>query len=279
MATASGRIRPAMLRAQHQPRHLDRGLRRHRHRRDRGRRRQRHFRQQLGWCVHQRVLELQHDSRKPDRHERGRHGGARKSHRRVRVGRGYDHRRDTPAARNIISGNAAGGVSVSGAGADDTVIQGNYIGTNITGTATVSNQGHGVSISNSPGHTIGGSAAGAGNLISGNTSAGVSVSGATTARHLIQGNLIGLNAAGTGALGNSNGIFVTEAAGTTIGGVAPGAGNVVSGNAARASSCRRARRTRWCRATGSEPMRAERPPSRMARASTSAHLTTTPLEA
>ena len=50
--------------------------------------------------------------------------------------------------------------------------------------------------------SIGGTAAGAGNLISGNTSDGVEISGTGTNLNLVQGNRIGTNAAGTLPLGN-----------------------------------------------------------------------------
>ena len=54
--------------------------------------------------------------------------------------------------------------------------------------------------SGATGNTIGGTAAGAGNLISGNTGLGIELSSAPG--NLIQGNFIGTNAAGTTALGN-----------------------------------------------------------------------------
>ena len=79
------------------------------------------------------------------------------------------------AARNVISGNVGIGIVVQGA--DQTTIQGNYIGVDTTGAAL----GNGAS----PGHqgialgasncTIGGLAAGAGNIIANNNGAGVLV--------------------------------------------------------------------------------------------------------
>jgi hypothetical protein len=74
--------------------------------------------------------------------------------------------------------------------------------------------------------------AGAGNLISGNTSAGIFISNSTATGNLVQGNLIGTNALGTAALGNgANGISMAQARNCTIGGTTPGARNVISGNA------------------------------------------------
>ncbi|MDQ5867549.1 MAG: CSLREA domain-containing protein, partial [Chloroflexota bacterium] len=103
----------------------------------------------------------------------------------------------TAAARNLISGNSGPGVNIVNSGSTGNLIQGNYIGTNAAGTSALPN-GTGIILDNAPNNTIGGTAAGAGNLISGNTGAGVDVVSGTTGT-LLQGNYIGTNAAGTGA--------------------------------------------------------------------------------
>ena len=73
----------------------------------------------------------------------------------------------TAAARNVISGNL-GGVEMDGDVGD--VVEGNYIGTNVSGTAAIGNGpgGSGVTMEDAADSTIGGSVAGAGNLVSGN---------------------------------------------------------------------------------------------------------------
>lgn len=79
----------------------------------------------------------------------------------------------TPAARNLISGNnaSAGNASIEilGPAATGNVVQGNYIGTNKNGTAVHPNSNAGVSINGgvgaASGNLIGGTAAGAGNVI------------------------------------------------------------------------------------------------------------------
>ena len=100
------------------------------------------------------------------------------------------------------------------------------------------NQGNGVEITGgATGNTIGGTAAGAGNVISGQYNrnigaAGVFVGGqgdTTTTGNLIAGNLIGTDATGTRAEGNQNGVWL-EASGNTVGGTTAGARNVISGN-------------------------------------------------
>ena len=86
-------------------------------------------------------------------------------------------------ARNIISANAGDGVDVSN-GATDTLIQGNYIGVDQTGTQPLGNTGNGISVNDAAGITIGGTAQGAANVISANVQAGVSIQGsASTGSH------------------------------------------------------------------------------------------------
>src|SRR5204863_143606 len=48
--------------------------------------------------------------------------------------------------RNVISGNAANGVLVANLGTNNTVIAGNYVGTNAVGTAALGNGGNGVTV-------------------------------------------------------------------------------------------------------------------------------------
>jgi parallel beta-helix repeat protein len=73
----------------------------------------------------------------------------------------------TPAQRNIISGNGNGVLIRSSSG---NVIQGNYIGTNAAGSASVFNDGDGLTIFSASADTlIGGTTPGARNVISGTT--------------------------------------------------------------------------------------------------------------
>ncbi len=108
---------------------------------------------------------------------------------------------------------------------------GNQIGTDITGTLTLANHLDGVLIEHGAGNTIGGTVTGDANLISGNYGAGVNISGGDTTGNLVEGNMIGLDATGAVALGNSvSGVVVASSSGDTIGGTAGGARNVISGN-------------------------------------------------
>jgi Domain of unknown function (DUF4394)/Calx-beta domain len=110
-------------------------------------------------------------------------------------------------------------------------IDGNYLGTDPTGTIRRANGSHGIDINNSPNNLIGGLDPNERNLISGNTSNGMNISGNSATGNLIQGNLIGLNATGNAALGNnSSGVNISSAPGNTVGGTVPAARNVISGN-------------------------------------------------
>jgi len=104
------------------------------------------------------------------------------------------------------------------------VIQGNYLGTNTSGTAALGN-GNGVLILNSAGNIIGGATPGTRNVISGNDQRALEI--ATAAGTVVQGNYIGTNAAGSaailGAVGNHSGVFVSTSPNTRI------MGNVISG--------------------------------------------------
>ncbi len=112
----------------------------------------------------------------------------------------------TPAARNVISGNNRIGVEGSNHGKFNQV-QGNFIGTDITGTQDLGNGDTGVSLGigdiDSSGTVIGGTVAGARNIISGNGFFGVNV--ARQSGLFIQGNYIGTDVTGTVAIGNGAG--------------------------------------------------------------------------
>jgi CSLREA domain-containing protein len=140
-------------------------------------------------------------------------------------------------ARNLISGNNGDGIEVGGGSAMGNVIQGNYIGTDAGGSGRIENgnlivhQGAGVYVNSVANTVIGGTAAGAGNLISGNASEGIRIFGNTSTGTNIQGNFIGTNAAGSAANGNGRtGVTVDGGRNTTIGGTTAAARNLISGN-------------------------------------------------
>jgi hypothetical protein len=140
----------------------------------------------------------------------------------------------TPGAGNVISGCDTA-IQIPNAATSGTVIQGNYLGTDPTGMSGNFN-GTSISITGSSGNIIGGSTAGAGNVIVGKGIDVVSISSASN--NVVQGNFIGTDATGMRALGMANGSqtegviissFSAAANGNLIGGSAPGARNVISG--------------------------------------------------
>ncbi len=141
-------------------------------------------------------------------------------------------------AGNVISGNQASGVWINADGATGNLIQGNLIGTDVTGSVALGNAYWGVILQEAANNTVGGLTAGAGNLISGNNQGGVAIRGIDAVGDVVQSNLIGTDITGTLALGNaSSGVYVGDfgnsgdaASDATIGGTAAGAGNVISAN-------------------------------------------------
>lgn len=137
----------------------------------------------------------------------------------------------------VINGFPNQGIDIRGPNSDHNAVTGCYIGTDATGSAAVGNAAQGIWIRNgADSNQIGGTTPGSGNVISGNgvsAGSGINIWGATGAEgsNTIQGNLIGTNAAGTAALPNGgNGININGSSNNLVGGIAPGAGNVCSGN-------------------------------------------------
>ena len=146
----------------------------------------------------------------------------------------------TSTGRNILSGNGGQGVFIGDFGTSLNVIEGNFIGTDVTGAKAIANGYSGVGIFNSASsNTIGGTAAGARNVISGNSEQGIAMGDVASGQsigpksNLIQGNYIGVTAGGSTVLGNgSAGVnLFGSCQSNTIGGTAAGARNVIAGNA------------------------------------------------
>lgn len=132
----------------------------------------------------------------------------------------------TPAARNVISGNA-NGCTVNQFGTN--VIQGNFVGTDVTGTQARGNI-TGIALNEAANNLVGGTSSGAGNLISGNRGQGVVAEGLLGTNNLIVGNLIGTDVTGGNTLGNADyGVFLGSS-GNLVGGTEAGARNVITGS-------------------------------------------------
>jgi CSLREA domain-containing protein len=113
--------------------------------------------------------------------------------------------------RGLVINRCSWGITLNIEGGN--VIEGNFIGTDVTGTTALSNH-FGIHIYNwSPNNIIGGASPGACNLISGNSSDGVTGYGHS---NIVQGNLIGTDATGTVVLGNSCGVCLENSDGHSV---------------------------------------------------------------
>ena len=112
-------------------------------------------------------------------------------------------------------------------------IQGNFIGTDVTGTQAVGNGQHGISMTGSNSFTTGNNAIN-GNVISANGGAAVyihAMDDQSENSNMVQSNFVGTDITGSNALGNSGGgIVIDHAHNTVIGGTGSSAGNVIAHN-------------------------------------------------
>ncbi len=154
----------------------------------------------------------------------------------------------TPDTRNLISGNQVDGLhfqtGFQGGPSDGMRIQGNLIGTTVSGLAplvngTVAVGGRSIVLVTGSGGAqnilVGGSDPNARNVLVGVSSDTAmyieqyTASGPGFLGSRIEGNLLGLDVAGTTILGNSRVFVRSEVRGLTIGGTTPGTGNVFAG--------------------------------------------------
>ena len=111
------------------------------------------------------------------------------------------------AERNIISDNSSTGIILQNSSVVSTTVAGNYVGTDASGTVALGNGQGGISVGGNAANTrIGTNGDGTsdaleGNVVSGNTGNGINAYG--QAGDIVAGNMIGVDATGTAALGNS----------------------------------------------------------------------------
>lgn len=122
------------------------------------------------------------------------------------------------------------GIEIDGPGGD--LVSGNYVGTDVTGNLNLGNGEDGIDV-NSPNNRVGGTTPADRNVTVGSARAGVDIESAASTGNIIEGNYIGTNAAGTAAIPNAgNGVLLSGgASGNMVGGLAPGAGNLIATNA------------------------------------------------
>lgn len=140
--------------------------------------------------------------------------------------------------RNVIAhtlsqgfaGVTGAGVLITGLGTNSNFVQGNYIGTNPEGNSRRPNANGVIIEGKAANNLIGGTDAGAGNVISGNDDDGVHIDDADTQGNRIVGNIIGLDANGDTAIPNAAGVAIYGGSGTVIGGPTAAHRNIISGN-------------------------------------------------
>jgi hypothetical protein len=134
----------------------------------------------------------------------------------------------TPGARNVISGNTPDGIRISGSESVGNVVFGNFIGPRANGTVGLGSQ-NGVNLESGASNRVGGSAAGEGNVISGNSGFGLRIDFLSSG-NLVLGNRIGVGPTG-GALSNGAQGILIRGSNNRLGGAAPGEGNEIANNA------------------------------------------------
>ena len=147
-----------------------------------------------------------------------------------------------PGEGNVISGNTvtgAGtgtGILMQGTNAGGNTIVGNIIGLQKDKQSLVQNniQNTGIDINGSRFNTIGGTTAGARNIISGNNTAGIQLRGAANNNNKIYGNYIGSTYSLTPVAGSSQdyGVYITATTASTnfMGGYSTGQANTIAYN-------------------------------------------------
>ena len=150
----------------------------------------------------------------------------------------------TAAARNVVSGNGSHGWDGLFVDASSYItVQGNYVGTDATGTVALGNQNYGIRVDGPSNNVAIGGAAGTGNVVGGNGAAGIGMRG-PSAGTLVQGNRIGMGSTGAALANGAQGVLIANTSNTnrlvdnaiaynTGTGVAmsgTGTGNLLSGN-------------------------------------------------
>jgi hypothetical protein len=153
---------------------------------------------------------------------------------------GLDVQAGNTTVKGLVINRFGGhGIVLETKGSD--IVQGCFVGTNTGGTAASANGLNGILINGTSSNTIGGTTAGAGNVISGNGGNGVLVQvpppplGGVASGNVIQGNRIGVNAAGTSAIANmGDGVQISAGLGNVVGDglgdLTLAARNIISGN-------------------------------------------------
>jgi parallel beta-helix repeat protein len=135
-----------------------------------------------------------------------------------------------PGAGNLIVDNTGPGIAIEGNGTSGNKVQGNRIG-GVNGSVPLPNDTGMVISDGASENTIGGTAAGAGNVISANSHDGIDIQGSGTIEDVVERNIIGADSSGQNSLPNGgDGVRIdTGASLNTVGG-GEGSGNLIAFN-------------------------------------------------
>ena len=159
----------------------------------------------------------------------------------IALGNGTEGVHISDSSNNLIGGTAPGAGNTMAAGqdgiflddgSDGNVIQGNFIGTNASDAAGLGNTHSGIGVFDSSNNNLlGGTVAGAGNVIVFNGDRGILFAFSSDG-NAVEGNWIGTDPAGAAGMGNAtNGVeFIFGPSNNTVGGTAAGAANVIANN-------------------------------------------------
>ncbi len=135
------------------------------------------------------------------------------------------------ANRNLISGNSASNGLLLSSQSNNNRIEGNYIGTDLTGKKALGNGHDGIALSNASHNLIGGTIRGERNVIASNGGNGVGIYGSGSSSSIenkMEGNWIGTDMSGTLHLGNHlNGVYLYSDSSATVNSY----GNEIGGSA------------------------------------------------
>lgn len=126
--------------------------------------------------------------------------------------------------------HSASGAGITISSSDLNLIAGCHLGTDPSGTVALGNEDGIHIVGVSTGNLIGGTESGAGNVISGNLANGINLDSDDVAGNRIEGNLIGTDVTGLADLGNGAAGIRLRGPDNVVGGLAPGARNVISWN-------------------------------------------------
>ena len=132
---------------------------------------------------------------------------------------------------NLVSGNIGTGITIQGKPSFGNRVLGNRIGTDVTGAAKLGNGNTSIDVLIAPGTIIGGTTPGFGNIVADTKAGAAAIQINTGDNTKIQGNFIGTDPTGLLDFKNSGpGIQIYASSNMTVGGIAPGAGNLIANN-------------------------------------------------